>query len=127
MTYLWFALGLLLGSLKIYWSTPEPVASQHKRTSESRMPLMSASFNAVGYIILGVVAFWLIMASNVNLILADGYYKFSFSADNAAEQFRADKEILMKIATRRQLQPHEQKKYQSNPGQNILQMINCQI
>lgn len=74
-TYLYILFGILLSAFTL--------SVINKPTEASPLKLMQgSSFNIIPYMLLFVIAFGLIYYTNLNPILADGYYKFAYSADS---------------------------------------------
>jgi hypothetical protein len=74
-SYLWILLGILLGATSI----------RRKKASGAASYFRLRFGNFINYCLMLVIAFIIIHRTNLNIIRADGFYKFCFSLDVAAE------------------------------------------
>ncbi|MBI4835282.1 MAG: O-antigen ligase family protein [Planctomycetes bacterium] len=117
-TYLYILLGLLMGALSLTGANKD--ATEKKNTIARFMN--TSSFNIIPYGILITAGFILIFLTNLKPILADGFYKFAFSADSeitkslVPEYMRAKNlwyQLYYQEATGKTLTPDQQKQKES--------------
>ncbi|MFC1524878.1 O-antigen ligase family protein [Planctomycetota bacterium] len=135
-TYLWVLLGVVLGATSISRKNILQKSSS-KRVIQVQFKLRFSNF--INYSLMLIIVFIVIAKSNLSIIRADGFYKFCFSLDVAAEsvvknptrlsqQERLKNAYMIRINSipfyqkALLLAPHE-KVYLNGAGRNFLELV----
>jgi hypothetical protein len=74
--YFYIIFGIILGTVSLM------IANRRHESVKIQSVFKGSSFNLLPYLAFFILAGWVIYISNLNPILADGFYKFAFSADS---------------------------------------------